>query len=119
MLLCALFVSFGSVQIHYGRPAGYDMVRGCEIGNKQVELTHIEEAFTSEHWMVRISHIAAAAATAAANEFRTQQQRKQRSELTSALLVLLFACLLQVRIYRVKNEKTHPNFLEKLAKKQK
>lgn len=65
--------SFGGVQIHYGRPAGYDMVRGAEIGNKNVELTHIEEAFTSEHWMVRI--------------------------------------------YRVKNEKTHPNFQEKLARK--
>lgn len=48
-----LSFSFGGVQIHYGRPAGYDMVRGAEIGNKNVELTHIEEAFTSEHWMVR------------------------------------------------------------------
>lgn len=44
---------FGGVQVHYGRPAGYDMVRGCEIGNKNVQLTHMEEAFTSEHWMVR------------------------------------------------------------------
>lgn len=48
---------FGQVQIHYGRPAGFDMVRGSEIGNKHVELTHIEEAFTSEHWMVRIYRV--------------------------------------------------------------
>ena len=47
------YYRFGQVQIHYGRPGGYDMVRGSEIGNKHVELTHIEEAFTSEHWMVR------------------------------------------------------------------
>jgi len=67
------YYRFGQLQLHYGRPAGYDLVRGCEIGHKNVQLTHLEEAFTSEHWMVRI--------------------------------------------YRVKNDKTHPNFLEKLAKK--
>jgi dolichyl-diphosphooligosaccharide--protein glycosyltransferase len=43
------YYRFGQVQIHYGRQPGYDMVRGAEIGDKNVQLTHIEEAFTSEH----------------------------------------------------------------------
>lgn len=38
----------------YGRPAGYDRVRNAEIGNKDVRLRHVEEAFTSENWIVRI-----------------------------------------------------------------
>nr|XP_010915814.1 dolichyl-diphosphooligosaccharide--protein glycosyltransferase subunit STT3A [Elaeis guineensis] len=33
---------------------GFDKVRRTEIGNKKFELTHFEEAFTTEHWMVRI-----------------------------------------------------------------
>jgi len=49
---------------------GYDRVRHSEVGDKDIKLDYIEEAFTSEHWMVRI--------------------------------------------YRVKNEKTNPGFLERL-----
>ena len=37
-----------------GGVGGFDLVRGSEIGNKNIQLTHLEEAFTSEHWMVRI-----------------------------------------------------------------
>ena len=37
-----------------GRPTGFDRVRGVEIGNKNFELEHLDEAFTSEHWIVRI-----------------------------------------------------------------
>ena len=37
-----------------GRPAGYDRVRNAEIGNKDFELSVLEEAYTSEHWIVRI-----------------------------------------------------------------
>jgi dolichyl-diphosphooligosaccharide--protein glycosyltransferase len=37
-----------------GKPTGWDRVRNCEIGNKDFKLEHIEEAFTSEHWLVRI-----------------------------------------------------------------
>lgn len=36
------------------KPTGYDRVRGYEIGLKDYELTHLDEAFTSEHWIVRI-----------------------------------------------------------------
>lgn len=35
-------------------PSGYDRVRQYEIGHKDVQLQHLEEAFTSDHWIVRI-----------------------------------------------------------------
>lgn len=41
------------VTSQYG-PRGYDRVRNYEIGEKNVQLKHLEEAFTSEHWIVRI-----------------------------------------------------------------
>jgi len=103
------------------------MVRGAEIGNKNVELTHIEEAFTSEHWMVRQHGTGGGSML-----WRTRERvgmrvggsarTKPRSDWTSLPAVpasFSFAAppSLQVRIYRVKNEKTHPNFQEKLARK--
>ena len=42
------------MQTEYGKPAGYDRARGREVGKKNIELTTMEEAFTSEHWIVRI-----------------------------------------------------------------
>ena len=42
------------VQLDFRSPAGYDRTRGVEIGNKNFKLTHLEEAYTSEHWLVRI-----------------------------------------------------------------
>lgn len=37
-----------------GRPPGFDRVRGAEIGNKDFNLDVLEEAYTTEHWLVRI-----------------------------------------------------------------
>eukprot|EP01007_Sphenomonas_quadrangularis_P002788 NODE_470_length_1449_cov_141.001429_g351_i0.p1 GENE.NODE_470_length_1449_cov_141.001429_g351_i0~~NODE_470_length_1449_cov_141.001429_g351_i0.p1 ORF type:complete len:414 (-),score=171.58 NODE_470_length_1449_cov_141.001429_g351_i0:206-1399(-) len=37
-----------------GQPSGFDRVRNVEIGHKNVRLSHLDEAFTSEHWLVRI-----------------------------------------------------------------
>ena len=37
-----------------GKPTGYDRVRNTEIGNKEFELEVLEEAYTTEHWLVRI-----------------------------------------------------------------
>ena len=34
--------------------AGYDRTRSSEIGNKNIKLEHLEEAYTTEHWLVRI-----------------------------------------------------------------
>jgi len=52
-----IYYRFGQVPTERDRPTGYDRVRGCEIGNKNVDLTYLEEAFTSEHWLVRIYRV--------------------------------------------------------------
>ena len=36
------------------KASGYDRVRNSEIGNKYFELDKLEEAYTTEHWLVRI-----------------------------------------------------------------
>ena len=58
MLNCLMYkmcyYRFGKVYTEHGKPAGYDRVRNCEIGNKNVELEHVEEVYTTEHWLVRI-----------------------------------------------------------------
>jgi len=48
------YYKFGQMHTEYGKPAGYDRARSREIGKKNIELTTMEEAFTSEHWIVRI-----------------------------------------------------------------
>lgn len=48
------YYKFGSIVTEYGQPSGFDRVRSYEIGNKDFELEYLEEAFTSEHWLVRI-----------------------------------------------------------------
>lgn len=41
-------------ELGVGKPGGYDRVRNSEIGFKDFELDVLEEAFTTEHWLVRI-----------------------------------------------------------------
>jgi len=48
------YYRFGQVTTDPQRPAGFDRVRQAEIGNKKVTLKHLEEVYTSEHWLVRI-----------------------------------------------------------------
>lgn len=48
------YYRFGQVYTEGGKPAGYDRVRAAEIGNKDFELDVLEEAYTTEHWLVRI-----------------------------------------------------------------
>lgn len=48
------YFRFGEVQVDYRTPPGFDRTRNVEIGNKNFKLEHVEEAFTSEHWIVRI-----------------------------------------------------------------
>lgn len=45
---------FEQVYTEGGKPPGYDRVRSAEIGNKDFELDVLEEAYTTEHWLVRI-----------------------------------------------------------------
>jgi len=58
MLNCLMYklcyYRFGQVYTERGQPSGYDRVRGSEIGNKDFELQYLDEAYTSEHWIVRI-----------------------------------------------------------------
>ncbi|KAI1280466.1 Dolichyl-diphosphooligosaccharide--protein glycosyltransferase subunit STT3B [Halotydeus destructor] len=48
------YYRFGELQMGYGQPSGYDRTRNTEIGNKNIKLEHLEEAYTTEHWLVRI-----------------------------------------------------------------
>lgn len=48
------YYRFGQVYTEGGKPPGYDRVRSSEIGNKDFELDTLEEAYTTEHWLVRI-----------------------------------------------------------------
>jgi len=48
------YYQFGTMYTEGGKPPGWDRVRNAEIGRKDVELEYLEEAFTSEHWLVRI-----------------------------------------------------------------
>ncbi|KAL3281386.1 hypothetical protein HHI36_004596 [Cryptolaemus montrouzieri] len=48
------YYRFGQLYTEGGKPQGYDRVRGAEIGNKDFELDVLEEAYTTEHWLVRI-----------------------------------------------------------------
>lgn len=58
MLNCLMYklsyYRFGEVTTEYGKPTGYDRARGVEIGNKDVKLEHLEEAFTTSNWIIRI-----------------------------------------------------------------
>uniref|UniRef100_A0A183CGM8 JmjC domain-containing protein n=1 Tax=Globodera pallida TaxID=36090 RepID=A0A183CGM8_GLOPA len=61
MLNCLMYKlcyhRFGAVHTEHGRPTGYDRVRHAEIGNKNFDLRHLEEAYTSEHWIVRVFRV--------------------------------------------------------------
>ncbi|XP_008329769.1 dolichyl-diphosphooligosaccharide--protein glycosyltransferase subunit STT3B-like [Cynoglossus semilaevis] len=48
------YYRFGEMQLDFRTPPGFDRTRNAEIGNKDIKFQHLEEAFTSEHWLVRI-----------------------------------------------------------------
>lgn len=48
------YYKFGQLYTEGEKPPGYDRVRHAEIGNKNFELSKFEEAYSTEHWMVRI-----------------------------------------------------------------
>ncbi|CAL9046401.1 dolichyl-diphosphooligosaccharide--protein glycosyltransferase subunit STT3B [Musa acuminata AAA Group] len=58
MLNCLMYklsyYRFGEVTTEYGKPTGYDRARGVEIGNKDIKLEYLEEAFTTSNWIIRI-----------------------------------------------------------------
>ena len=58
MLNCLMYklvyYRWGEVKVTRKEDNGYDSVRKGVIGNRGFKLTHFEEAFTSERWLVRI-----------------------------------------------------------------
>ncbi|KAG6526407.1 dolichyl-diphosphooligosaccharide--protein glycosyltransferase subunit STT3B-like [Zingiber officinale] len=58
MLNCLMYklayYRFGEMTTEYGKPTGYDRARGVEIGNKDIKLEYLEEAFTTSNWIIRI-----------------------------------------------------------------
>ncbi|KAF0720808.1 Aste57867_3 [Aphanomyces stellatus] len=48
------YYQFSHVQTDAKHPPGYDRARNAQVGVENIVLTHLEEAFTSEHWIVRI-----------------------------------------------------------------
>jgi dolichyl-diphosphooligosaccharide--protein glycosyltransferase len=50
-------VIFCFTYLQIGGYTGFDRTRNTVIGNKNIELTYLEEAYTSEHWLVRIYRV--------------------------------------------------------------
>ncbi|CAD5214730.1 unnamed protein product [Bursaphelenchus okinawaensis] len=48
------YYRFGEVRMSFNHPGGMDRTRGYAIGLKDFKLEHLEEAYTSENWLVRI-----------------------------------------------------------------
>eukprot|EP00800_Vazella_pourtalesii_P003576 TRINITY_DN1366_c0_g1_i12.p1 TRINITY_DN1366_c0_g1~~TRINITY_DN1366_c0_g1_i12.p1 ORF type:complete len:344 (-),score=81.68 TRINITY_DN1366_c0_g1_i12:70-1101(-) len=48
------YYRFGEIQFDPRTPSGYDRTRNVEIGNKDISFKYLEEAYTTEHWLVRI-----------------------------------------------------------------
>ena len=51
------YYRFADLKFDYHTPGGFDRTRNAVIGNKDFDLTYLEEAYTSEHWLVRIYRV--------------------------------------------------------------
>uniref|UniRef100_A0A1B6E412 dolichyl-diphosphooligosaccharide--protein glycotransferase n=1 Tax=Clastoptera arizonana TaxID=38151 RepID=A0A1B6E412_9HEMI len=51
------YYRFGELKLDYRTPAGFDRTRNVIIGNKNFDLTYLDEAYTTEHWLVRIYRV--------------------------------------------------------------
>lgn len=51
------YYRFGELKLDYRSPAGFDRTRNAVIGNKDFKLTYLEEAYTTEHWLVRVYRV--------------------------------------------------------------
>lgn len=51
------YYRFGELKLDFRTPAGHDRTRNAVIGNKNIKLTYLEEAYTTEHWLVRIYRV--------------------------------------------------------------
>ncbi|XP_075222788.1 catalytic subunit 3B of the oligosaccharyltransferase complex isoform X6 [Lycorma delicatula] len=51
------YYRFGELKLDYRSPAGFDRTRNVIIGNKNFELKYLDEAYSTEHWLVRIYRV--------------------------------------------------------------
>jgi len=51
------YYRFGELRLDYRTMPGHDRTRNAVIGNKDIDLTYLEEAYTTEHWLVRIYRV--------------------------------------------------------------
>jgi len=51
------YYRFGELKLDQRSPAGYDRTRSAVIGNKNIKLKYLEEAYTTEHWLVRVYRV--------------------------------------------------------------
>lgn len=49
-----LLIDIAKIPVNAFWVGRYDRARGVEIGNKDIKLEHLEEAFTTSNWIVRI-----------------------------------------------------------------
>lgn len=54
MMYKMCYYRFGEVTVDHRQPPGFDRTRESVIGNRDVKLEYIEEAFTTTNWLVRI-----------------------------------------------------------------
>ncbi|GMS88711.1 hypothetical protein PENTCL1PPCAC_10886, partial [Pristionchus entomophagus] len=61
MLNCLMYkmsyYRFGETRVGYNQAAGFDRTRNYVIGKKDITLEHVEEAYTTENWLVRIYRV--------------------------------------------------------------
>ncbi|GMR29962.1 hypothetical protein PMAYCL1PPCAC_00157, partial [Pristionchus mayeri] len=48
---------FGALMTHPRAPLGYDLSQNQEVGDKHITLEHLEEAYTTENWIVRVYRV--------------------------------------------------------------
>ncbi|XP_018010838.1 dolichyl-diphosphooligosaccharide--protein glycosyltransferase subunit STT3B isoform X2 [Hyalella azteca] len=51
------YYRFGELKLDFRSAAGFDRTRNAVIGNKDISLTYLDEAYTTEHWLVRIYRV--------------------------------------------------------------
>merc|ERR1712070_657401 len=76
---------FGKVQTDYSKPPGYDRARNKEIGNKNIVLTHLEEAFTSAQWIVRIYKVLPKPVAEPTEEYKKSVYQEKYNSLASTM----------------------------------
>lgn len=51
------YYNFGGISTRQGQPPGFDLARGQVIGNSDISFEHLEEAYTTQRWIVRIYRV--------------------------------------------------------------